>query len=235
MLEYFTLIAQLGLSASLPSQIQTSLDDSGLPDAVIEQRLRFLENRLQESKTQGQIWSYSWLAINGVSMVGLGAAAALADNDDDRVKDAAYAANAGIGLAYMLVTPLEARLGASLIVTLPERTREQKLAKLRAAEDQLRRNAERAETRWGLWEHVGNIALNVAAGAATGLAAGPKHGVDVALTGFIGGLAFLLTQPSKPAKDWEAYQNLTGEKTSNVEVFVNSRPDGATLNMRFQW
>lgn len=222
-------------STALPSQAQRLLDDSSLSDAAIEQRLRFLESRLDESKPHGQIWSYSWLAINGGSMIGLGAAAALTSNDDDRVKNFAYAVNAGIGLVYMLAAPLEARLGAGPVTTMPKRTREQKLAKLRTAENQLRQNAERAETRWGLWEHVGNLALNSAAGAATGLAADPKDGAEVALTGFIGGLVFLLTQPAKPAKDWEAYQNLTREKTPNVEVFVNPLLGGGTLNVRFQW
>lgn len=231
----FALIALLALSVAVPGRAQTALDEPGLSDAAIEQRLRFLEDRLEGPKTHARVWWYSWLTINAGSMVGLGTAAALTDNDGDRVKNIVKAVTSGIGLSYMLATPLQARLGASPVADMPERTRAQKLAKLRAAEHQLRHNAKRAERRWGLLEHVGNAALNVAAGTATALASKPEEGVDVAVTGFLGGLVFLLTQPSKPAKDWKDYQNLGRPKTTRVDVFVNPLPGGGSLNVRIQW
>ena len=43
---------------------------AGLDDAEISRRIRFLEQRLDDSRTHGQIWYWSWLTINGGSMVG---------------------------------------------------------------------------------------------------------------------------------------------------------------------
>lgn len=228
-------IVLLALCVAMPGRAEAAPSDAALSDAAIEQRLRFLEDRLDGPKTHARVWWYSWLTINGGSMVGLGAAAVLTDNDGDRVKNIVKAVTSGIGLGYMLATPLQARLGASAITAMPERTRAQKLAKLRAAERQLRHNAKRAERRWGMFEHVGNAALNVIAGTATALASKPEEGVEVAVTGFIGGLVFLLTQPAQPAKDWEDYQNLTSPTRPRVDVFVDPLPGGGTLNVRVQW
>ena len=45
-------------------------DHAGLSDAEIDRRIDFLEQKLDESRTHGQIWYWSWLAINGGSTVG---------------------------------------------------------------------------------------------------------------------------------------------------------------------
>ena len=120
---------------------------------------------------------------------------------------------------------------------MPETTRAQKLAKLRAAEDLLKRNAERAETRWGLWEHVGNVAF---AGASAGVVAWQGeggHAAIVGLSGFLGGVAKLLTQPWAPEGDWQDYQRLTGNQQSmDWGVSVAALPEGgAMLNLKLEW
>jgi hypothetical protein len=43
---------------------------AGLSDAEIDRRIDFLEQKLDDSRTHGQIWYWSWLAINGGSTVG---------------------------------------------------------------------------------------------------------------------------------------------------------------------
>ena len=205
-------------------------------DADIDRRLRFLEERLDDSKLHGQIWWYGWLTVNTGSAVGLGLAAGLTDDNDDTVKNATNATKAAIGLTRMLLDPLEARHGADKIRALPEASREEKLAKLRAAEDQLRRNAERADSRWSIAKHAGNVAINTAAGAFVAWRGETGHAYEVGVGGFIGGLAFLLTQPWGPSQDWKDYQALNGGDRSSLGVFVSTLPEGGgTLNLRYQW
>ena len=205
-------------------------------DADIDQRLRFLEERLDDSELHGQIWWYGWLTINSGATLAGGLSAGLSDDNDDTVKNATNATKAAIGLTRMLINPLEARFGADGIRDLPEGTREEKLAKLPAAEDQLKRNAARADRRWSVARHAGNVAINVAAGTFVALRGETGHAFEVGVGGFIGGLAFILTEPWGPAQDWEDYQALTGGDRSSFDVLVSTLPEGGgTLNLRYQW
>jgi hypothetical protein len=110
------------LAASVAKAAEpASAGHAGLDDAEIEQRIRFLEQRLDDSRTHGQIWYWSWLAINGGSMVGNGIVAGLSGQHDDRVNYATGAALGAIGVADLFLRPLEARYGAAPIRRLPER------------------------------------------------------------------------------------------------------------------
>ncbi len=162
-------------AAETPAE-DAGLPDAGLSDAAIVERLRFIEDRLDASRLHGQVWYWSWMAINGGSTVGLGIAAGLSRHEDDQVNNGVQAGVAAIGVADLLLRPLEARLGAAPIAELPEATRTEKLAKLRAAEAQLRANAERAEERTSWLMHAGNVALNGAAGGIIALPAGRQTG-----------------------------------------------------------
>ncbi len=228
------LVAIVAMSMSGAALAQTG--GTSATDADIDRRLRFLEERLDDNKLHGQLWWYGWLTINGGSMAGLGLAAGLTDDNDDTVKNATNATKAAIGLTRMLINPLEARFGADKIRELPEASREQKLAKLRAAEDQLKRNAERADRRWSIARHAGNVAINTAAGAFVAWRGETGHAFEVGVGGFIGGLAFILTEPWGPSQDWEDYQALNGGDKSSLGVFVSTFPEGGgTLNLRYQW
>lgn len=210
---------------------------SGLSDAEIDKRLNFIEQRLEGSRSHGWWWQYGWLSVSGASMVGNGVAAGTVSNHDDRIYHSVSAVQGAIGVAHSLLDPMEARKGADPIRDLPGATREQKLAKLRAAEDLLKRNAERAETRWGWKEHLGNAVLAGAAGGIVAWQGEEGHALEVGLTGFLGGVAKLLTQPWAPEGDWEDYKRMTGgQQSMNWGVSVAALPEGgAMLNMKIEW
>lgn len=224
-------------AASVSAQQFSQTGGSSLSDAEIDRRIRFLEGRLDDSKLHGQIWHYGWLTINGGSMVGLSIAAAATSDNDDRVKQSVNAAKAAIGVGRVLLEPLEARKGADPVRGLSEATREVKLAKLGAAEDQLQRNAKRADKRWSWKRHAGNAAINAAAGGVVAALGDTDDAYEVGIAGFLGGLAFILTQPWKPKDDWEDYKKLIGGQSSDLDldVFVTALPDGAAVNFRLSW
>ncbi|MDG4604269.1 MAG: hypothetical protein P9C48_13435 [Defluviicoccus sp.] len=208
-----------------------------LTDSVIDQRLAFIVERLDARATHGQIWHWSWMTINAGSAIGLGIVAGLADHEDDAVNNGVQAGVAAIGVADLVFRPLEARYGAAPIRGLPETTRDEKLAKLKAAEEQLKRNAARAEERTSFSMHAANVALNAAAGLIIGLAGNPSDGAIAFATGTAGGVVNILTQPAAPAQDWEDYQALVNRSShrTEVRVFVSALPDGALLGMRLTW
>jgi hypothetical protein len=212
-------------------------DHASLSDAQIDQRIEFLEQRLDDSKTHGQIWFWSWLAINSGSMVGNGIVAGTRSEHDDQVNYATGAVLGAIGVADVLLRPLEARYGADPIRGLPEATREQKLAKLRAAEDQLRRNAERAEERHQVLPYAGNAGLALAAGLVVGLWGEQGSGIETGVSTLIGGALNIWTQPGRPEQDWDSYLAMTGRQTARVDVDVvlAAFEDGGQVKLRLRW
>lgn len=209
-------------------------DNPSPSDAVVEQRLRFIEKRLDDSKFHGQAWYWGWLTVNLGSAVGNGLRSGLAGESDDRVRMGSQAALGAIGAADLLIRPLRARLGAGPIRDLPEGTPEEKRRKLRAAESLLRRNAERAQERKSWVVHLASAVLNGAAGAATALAGDQMGGVITAATGFVGGEIRILTQPWEPEGDWEAYQRLKANSAA-TSFGVAMVPDGLGVVVRVQW
>ena len=232
------LIGSAASSAQSPhaEQALTPLDTT-LSDSVVEQRLRLLESKLDASRTHGQIWYWSWMSIDVGSMVWLGIDAGLSKHEDDAVNSGVNAGIAAIGIADLLLRPLEARHGADPIARLGEQTREQKIFKLRAAEDLLHRNAERAEDRTSVAMHAGNLAINGAAGLIVGLAGRTSDGVITFAVGTLGGVINLLTAPWRPERDWNDYKALVaGRGNSGVtDLIIEPTRDGARLALRVAW
>ena len=211
--------------------------DTTATTATLDRRIRFIEQRLDDSRTHGQIWYWSWMSIDVGSMVWLGVDAGRADHEDDAVNDGVNAGLGAIGIADLLLRPLEARHGADPIAGMPEATREEKIAKLRAAEDLLRNNATRAEERTSLALHAGNVALNGAAGLIVGLAGRPSDGLITFVSGTLGGVVNLLTAPWAPERDWQDYKAMIdgSSRRTSVDVALSPLADGARLALRLQW
>jgi hypothetical protein len=231
------LVVEVLVAASGHAAEPAPADHAGLSDAQIDQRIQFLEQRLDDSKTHGQIWFWSWMAINSGSMVGNAIVAGTRGEHDDEVNYAAGAVLGAIGVADLLLRPLEARYGTDPVRGLPEATREQKLAKLRAAEDQLRRNAERAEQRHQVLPYAGNAGLALAAGLVVGLWGEEGSGIQTGISTLIGGAINNVTQPGRPEQDWDSYLAMTGRRTAGVDVDVvlAAFDDGGKVNLRLRW
>lgn len=208
--------------------------DGALSENEIEHRIRFIQKRLDSYKVHGTIWYYTWLTINSSAAVGLSFAAANTGDKADRVKYASRATLATVGIGELLLRPLKARHGADPIRDMPDATRREKLAKLRAAENLLHQTAERAAERHSWFMHLGNVLANSAAGGATAIAGDSGGGALSAAVGTLMGEAFLWSQPAAPETDWKAYQEMVaGSKAERVGVSV--RPLGMGLMVQVRW
>jgi hypothetical protein len=208
-----------------------------LPDSVLDTRIRFIETRLEASRQHGQIWYWSWMAVNAGSVVGLGIAAGLTNDHDAAVNNAVSAGVAALGVADLVLRPLDARLGAAPIAHLPEATHAEKLAKLERAEAQLRANAARAEDRTSVALHAANLGVATASGVIVGVLGRPRDAAISSAANLLGGIAYLLTQPAGPAEDWRAYQALVSgqARAPAVEVRLSGSRQGAGLALALSW
>ena len=224
---------------SLPSAAQPITPaDTALSDSAIEERIDFIEGRLNDSRFHGQAWYWSWMTINAGSGVGLGIIAGLSKHEDDQVNNGVQAGLGAIGVADLLLRPLEARHGADPVSGLPETTRPEKISKLRAAESLLHGNAERADERTSFAQHAGNVGVNAAAGLTIALAGKPSDGLISFLSGVAGGELQIWTQPWAPANDWADYQRQFGGQASRarMDAFLGPLPSGgAHAGLRWQW
>jgi hypothetical protein len=231
----YLLIFLFVLSAcATPEPKPITWNNTDLPDAVIEDRIRFIETRLDAHKRHGEIWYWSWMVINGAAVVGLSVAAGTTDNTPDRVDFGSQAGLAALGVADLLFRPLEARYGADPIRDLPEATRTEKLKKLSAAETLLKSNAKRACERENWLFHLLNLLLNAGVGVATGIAGDSGSGAVSAGAGFVAGEIYILGQPWGPKTDWETYQALASDG-SRQTVRMSLAPCDSGLMVRFRW
>ena len=231
----FVLILIFGVSACAgPQPGKVAWNNVDLPDSVIEHRIRFIETKLEAHKRHGEIWYWSWMAVNSGALVGLGVAAGLTDDTADRVDFGSQAGLAALGVADLLFRPLEARYGADPIRNLPEATRGEKLKKLEAAKALLRNNAKRACERKNWVFHLLNLLLNAGVGVATGLAGDVGGGAISAAAGFIGGEIYILGQPGGPKGDWEQYRRMASNHPGKgVQISLDTCDSG--LMVHFRW
>lgn len=212
---------------------------TSVSDAELDQRIRFIEQRLEASQFHGQAWYWGWLTIDTVSLGAYGTLAATSSKTDNIVNNAVLAGNSAIGVADVLfLRPLEARLGAEPFSGMPQETRSEKITKLQAAERLLMRNAQRVEDRTSLLVQGGNVGISVASGLIVGLVGDSTDGLVTGASIFLGGLANIFSEPWEADDDLERYKALINRPslTTEVDFYVNALADGgAKAGVRISW
>jgi hypothetical protein len=203
--------------SELPPTVATPLD---LNDAEIAWRIGFISDRLEASRKHATIWHWSWTAVEGGTLAWQIAEAWDDGDTDDRGLAITEASKAFIGLVDLYwLRPMYPRSGASELSYMRQATHAQKLAKLRKAEDILKRNAARADDRYSWQVHLGNVLLNFAgAGAIWATGGGTGDALISAFSGIAGGELMFWTEPSQPVRDLEDYKKLTGGMSMSVSA-----------------
>ena len=207
-------------------------------DAELDERLRFLEERLDAGRLHAGAWYWGWLAVSGLSGIFQIQDAAQADQAGDRDRDIVNAVKSAVGVADILVIrPMPGRRGAGPMRAMPDGSHAEKLARLARGEEILRASATRAEARRSWQVHVGNLLFNVA-GSAVLLGLGHSEAAGVTLaTGTIGGELQIWTEPWRGTRDLADYQHLveSGHASRDPQRPWHLAParDGLALEMRF--
>lgn len=168
-----------------------------------EQRLRFVEARLDAGRRHAQLWHWGWTAANGFSVALNTTSFALDDDSGGRVYSGLQVGISTLGLVDLLVRdPVPGRAGADPIRAGDPATR------LARGEAQLAAAAAHAEARRAWPAHLANAALQTAAAAVLLGIDEPGYAAASFGLGMLGGEAMLWSAPSQPARDWDSYREM---------------------------
>jgi len=171
-------------------------------------RLAFLEERLDAGRRHAELWSWSWLAINGTGLGSTVYTAVTTNHGDTRAFNAVQASQAALGVADVLwMRPMPGRMGAD---SLRAAAAHGDSADLRVAEGErlLVASATRAESRRDWRLHAANLALQaIGAGVLLALDEPGNAGLSM-LLGLVGGEANFWSEPSRATGDLDAYRHL---------------------------
>jgi hypothetical protein len=152
----------LGLVATATARA----DDAGYTrcSAGTSERLRFIEDRLEERRPYANYWWIGWTGFYGIGTVVQSVRAGVEDDDSKQADLVVSAAKAVIGTTRLFFWPPTARSGADAMRVVAASDESQCRERLRVGEELLRKNARESKRRWNWVPHTINIGLNVAGG-----------------------------------------------------------------------
>lgn len=206
-----------------------------LNDEDIEQRLAFIEQRLNEGRTSARTWQYGWSGFFAASAVLQGYNAIQSNNSDNETNYTVGAIKSSAALALMLVRPLPAVDGAAPLQTMPSSTPEQKEARLKAAEYLLHTNARRAHERTSWSRHLMAIAVHFIGSTAIFALGDAKDALVSNLTGVAISQAHIWSQPSRAIDDLADYERQFPTAAASDETTWQLTPirGGLGITIRF--
>jgi hypothetical protein len=166
-------------------QLQPALAQDELSDAQVQERLRGIEQMLEQGKSNANLWWYGWLIGYSTATVGQGAVYFTSTDQDTRQDMALGAATTFLGAMGQIIIPWAPGTAPDRLAAIAESTPKERSAKLIEAEKLLRECAiqEKFGRSWkthaitgvvnlgsglivwlgfkrSIWEGVGNFALN---------------------------------------------------------------------------
>jgi len=208
---------------------------SALSDAELDQRIAFIEERLDAGENHAKYWQWGWTGAYATGIAIGTARAVMTDDGENRADYITTAVKATIGTTRLLVWRHPGRNGAdALDPRLWGNTRSAKERRLQRGEEILQEVADEAEQRWDWRAHAGNVGLNlIGAGFILGFGnsidAAESFGVGVAV-----GTAHILSAPKRGIQDLDDYQSRFGMKSSKRwDWSITPTLGGAALNVTF--
>jgi hypothetical protein len=200
------------------------------------ERLRFIEERLEQRRPYATWWWRGWTGAYGIGTVLQSVRAGIEDDSDARKADLTVGAvKALIGTTRLLFDRPNARLGAEpmqAIVPSGEAACRERLA---VGEELLRKNAKQSDSRWDWKRHAGNVALNSAGAAIVAYGFGDElRGWRSAGVGIAVGEAMILSYPWHGDDDLAEYERrFQGAATPRTSLRLVPWGSGARLVLNF--
>jgi hypothetical protein len=204
--------------------------DIQLTEQEVHDRIKWIESRFRQGDMHAKTWQYGWTTAFSASILRRSYTLGTGDNSDERFDAGVGILTSSSGLLSVLLKPLPSAHASSTLFAMPEATPEQRLQKLRKAEQLLEESAMEIERRRG-WKIQGVFLLEqLLAGLAIGIADDrPEDGLKFAGMGLLASELFTFTTPTQSVNDWNTYRlgHSTPRKTSNL--FFIPHPRGIDL------
>jgi hypothetical protein len=206
-------------------------------DASTEERLAFLETRLDEGEFRNKLWWRSWLAVFSIGFASGVGSAIMHDDESNKADAGITAAKSMFGIFDLTIRPHVSRHGADKIRDMPKSSPEACAARLRFAESTMQQAAKEASTRWDWKRHLWSLTLNLAHGL---VIAEAWHDEGTGWQSFavseVSSEAFIWTHPTRARYDWRDYQTQygagpIGDRTS--QLYFAPKPGGVAVVWRF--
>jgi len=212
-----------------------------IPDSVVKVRIDYIRKMLDEGKPAAKLWWNAWLYGYSAATVGQGIVFLTNDDLKTRQDMALGAATSLIGAAGQLLMPMVPAYAPEKLSLIPGETPEQRLNKLKQAEEIFEASAKR-ELDGRSWKmHAADGIVNLGSGLVTWL--GFKRTVWAGLGNFALNTAIcevqIFTQPTRAIKDYKKYreQYVSGlpqaYQKQDLHLSVNSFPGGITMRFYF--
>ena len=190
----------------IPPTASIAGQPASLTEEDIDQRLRFIEQRLNAAKPGAQRWQYGWTALFAANTAFSSFIAIRSSSGDNEAQYTVEAVKSAGALALMLLRPLPAVDGAEPLAAMPDTTLEQKTARLEAAEDLLRTNAKRARERTSFTRHLLAVTVHLVGSTAIAALGDVRDAAISNLTGIAVSQVHIWSQPWRAIGDLEAYE-----------------------------
>jgi len=231
-----SLILALVFAAALPTVAAAAeAADLSRCDAGTAERLRFIEEHLEQRRPYATWWWRGWTGAYAVGMVVQSVRAGTEDTESRRADATVGAVKALIGTTRLLFDRPTARLGAEPMQAVASSNEAACRERLAVGEELLRKNAKESGSRWDWKRHAGNVALNAAGAAIVAYGFDDEtRGWRSAGIGIAVGEAMIFSYPWHGDDDLAEYERrFQGTGTPRTSLRVVPWGSGARLVLNF--
>jgi len=214
-------------------------------DPGTAERIRFIEDRLEQRRPYATLWWHGWTGTYAVGTVVQSVRAGLEDSEGKRADLVVSAVKALVGttrlmfdrpIAGMWFDVPSARFGAEPAESIAPTDESACRERLATGEDLLRKSAKESESRWDWKRHAGNLAFNVAGGLIVAYGFDDEtRGWRSAGVGIAVGEAMIFSRPWKADDDLAEYEQRFNGAPSPPRTSLDVVPwhNGARLVLAF--
>ena len=214
----------------LSAEPNSHLNNTQLSDQEIRDRIKWIESRFKLGDMHAKTWQYGWTTVFSSSILRRSYTLSFDDNANEQFDAGVGIFTSTSGLLSVLLKPLPSAQASSALYVMPMATPEQRMDKLRKAEQLLEASAMEVNRRRG-WRIQSVFLLEqLLAGLAIGVIDNrPLDGLKFAGIGLLASELFTFTVPTKSVGDWKSYRLGHLKPGGLSKLFFHPHPRG--LNM----
>ncbi len=201
------------------------------------ERLRFVEDRLEERRPYANYWWMGWTGFYGIGAVVSSVQAGTEDDEGKRADYVVSAVKATFGVGRLVLFPPTAKAGAAAMRDVAPSDETACRERLRIGEELMRTNARETASRWSWKRHAAIVGINVAGGLIVAEGFDEPRGWRSAGIGIGVGEIMTFSFPWKAEHDLDEYEQKFGATTDysarKISWAVAPFPGGLAFGMQF--